>query len=319
MRRVFWVGAVLIVVFASGNTRLSGETLEDTLQAAQVPTQRFLASELRGKITSYAVLKGEPFLLAYYVDDGSGVLHPPLHVIRYDRAVKDLRRADLRSATALFHGEIPMNCLGSALDIREHRGTIYIDTHDNPSAGCVLILSSSLEFKAALSGWLLGFLGADYAILRRSEIHFMSVHPMHIAIFNIARNQSAEIYPYQDDRQRRHFSRLLAPRISGKWCMEFNAQCDPDNFNTDLVGGVVVNETARVIGFRAKFDPFGFGPSAEKQVLPRTVAYIFRERSGAWEHREFEEHQLQRMLGSMTFDQLISNNPDLAFRPSSEK
>lgn len=209
-----------------------------------------------------------------------------------------------------------MNCLGSALDIREYRDTIFIDTHDNPSAGCVIVLSSRLRFQAALSGWLLAVIGSDYAIVRRSEVHFMSIHPMHIEVFALKRNQSTEIYPYHDDPQRRQFSQLLKPLISEKWCLDYNAPCDPEDFDTDLAGKVIVNEAEKLFGLQARFDAAGFGPASAKQLPPRTIAYLFRERDGQWEHREFNGQQLQRLLGTMSFDELIAQKPDLAFQHS---
>jgi len=61
----------------------------------------------------------------------------------------------------------------------------------------------------------------------------------------------------------------------------------PENFDASLGGAVALNEAAKVFGFEAKFDAAGFGDAAEKQVPARTVAYIFRERGGTWEHRNF--------------------------------
>jgi len=139
---------------------------------------------------------------------------------------------------------------------------------------------------------------------------------MHIGVFDVKRNQSTEVYPYKDDPQRRQFSRLIKPHISGKWCVEHNAQCDPENFNTVLRGNVIVNEAAKVFAFEAQFDAAGFGEAAEKQVPPRTVAYIFRERAGRWEHREFHGQPFQRLLGGMSLKELIGKKPDLPFRPA---
>jgi hypothetical protein len=175
------LGVTGFLVFTCGIGISAVETLRETLRAANVPTQKFAALELDEKITSYAISRDDPFLLAYHRVDGSGLNQRPLHVIRYARATGGLRRADLRDITTLFQDKLTMDCLGSALDIREYHGTIYIDTHINPSAGCVIVLSSDLSFKTALSGWLLGLLGADYAIVHRSEVHFMAIHPMHIA------------------------------------------------------------------------------------------------------------------------------------------
>ena len=134
-----------------------------------------------------------------------------------------------------------------------------------------------------------------------------------------ARNQSAVVYPYRDDPQRNRFSQLLKPLISEKWCRENSAQCDSENFDTDLVGNVIVNEAAKLFGFLAQFDVSGLGPPAEKQLLPQKVAYIFRERAGKWEHREFDAQQLRHLLGGMSFDELIAKKPDLAFQPSAGK
>jgi hypothetical protein len=317
-RKIVW-GLAGFLLCTGGVIRSTAETLQDTLRDANVPTRQFPAPDLGAKITSYAISNDEPFLITYYVDDGSGLLQPPLRIIRYDRAAGDLRRAELRDITALFQGQIPMNCLGSALSIREYRGMIYIDTHYNPSAGCLIVLSSRLAFRGALSGWLLGLMGAEYAIVQSSEIHFMSVHPMHISVLDLKRNQPVQVYPFKNDPQRRQFSHLIEPHISEKWCVEFNAQCDPENFDTDLKGHVTVNESARVFGFEAQFDATGFGDAAAKQVQPRTVAYIFRRRGGTWEHREFQGGQLQGLLGGMSIEELISQKPNLAFdRPASK-
>ncbi len=283
------------------------ETLEDALRAANVPTGLFQATELGAKITSYAVSKGDPFLLAYYVDDGSGLLHPPLRVIRFDRAAKEIRRAGHRDVTAAFQGATfqgatfqgatRMDCLGSALHIREYRDLIYIETHYNPSAGCVIVLSSSLALKAALSGSLLGFMGNDYAILREGEVHFTSVHPLHIAVFDLKRNRAKELYPFKKDPERREFSRSIQRHISEKWCADHNAPCDPEAFDADLQGSLMVNEAASAFGFRVQFDAQGFGESVEKQVEPRTITYIFRKQGDDWDHKEYRGLQLQRLLG----------------------
>ncbi|MBI2679674.1 MAG: hypothetical protein HYX25_01545 [Candidatus Solibacter usitatus] len=283
------------------------------LRDAGIPTRQFSAPDLAAKITSYAIANNDPFLLAYYVDTGTGLLGPPLRLIRFDRAKRDLRRADFADIHALFQRDVPMSCLGSALDIREYRGNIYIDTHANPSAGCVIVLSSTLSFKTAISGWLLGLIAADYAIVRHSEIHFMSVHPMHIGVLDLEQNHLVEVFPFENDPQRREFSGLLKPHIVEKWCKEHNAQCDPENFDTDLKGKLAVNEAARIFGFEAEFNASGFGEATEKQVPRRNVVYVFRQRSGEWEHREFPVAQFRSLFSGKNLQELISSEPNRAF------
>jgi hypothetical protein len=308
-----------VLLCLSGFLACAAESLESTLRAANVPTQKFAEPELHQAVTSYAVSQGDPFLLAYYVDDGSGRLHPPLHVIRYARNTEDLRRADLQDVEALFQGQVRMDCLGSALRVRESHETIYIETHVNPSAGCVVVLSSALSTKAALSGWLLGLLGPDYAILRRSEVHFMSVHPLHIGVYDLKRNRTVEVYPPKVDRLRRQYSRLIAPHISEKWCMESDAQCDPENFDTEVKGGLAVNEAAKAFGFEAEFDAIGFGDDAQQQTPPRSAVYVFRQRGGAWQSREFEPAQLQGRFGVSSIQDLVARKPNAAFEPVARK
>jgi len=310
------ISAVTTLLFLSGAPgSLVAETLGDALRAANVPTQRIAGPELGRKITSYATSGDDAYLLAYYIDDGAGRLQPPLHVIRYDRAMDDLRRADLGDVHALFHGATQMDCLGSVNSVREYRSFIYIDTHVNPSAGCVIVLSSNLSLKAALSGWLIGLLGSDYAIVRGSEVHFMSVRPMHIEVYDLKRNRLAELYPYPNDPLRREFSRLISPLISRKWCMEHNAQCDPEIFDANPKG-IAVNEGSRAFGFEAQFEAAGFGDTVERQVSPQAAIYVFRERGGAWEHRQFQPGQFQSLFGGMSVQELVSKQPDLAFEPA---
>jgi hypothetical protein len=288
---------------------LGAETLEDALRAAGVPTGRFAALELSQKIASYAISKDEPFLLAYYTDNGSGRLKLPLHVIRYSRATGDLRQADLQNVGG-------MDWPGDALRIREHSDAIYIETHLTPSAGLVIVLSSDLSFEAALSGWVVGLLGADYAIVQRSETHFASVHPLHIDVFDLKRNRLTQVYPFADDPVRRQFARLLRPHIVTQWCMTHNAQCDPRNFDAGLDGQAAVDEKSVVFGFAASFDAEGFGEAAQNQVGPQSAVYIFRLRGGTWEHRVFRPGQLQPLFGVTSIAELVSEKPDAAFGPA---
>jgi hypothetical protein len=284
-----------------------------------VPIQNFAGSELAQPITSYAVSDGDPYLLAYYGDDGSGLLKPPLHVIRYNRTTGSVGRTEIRDIDRLSNSSERFDCLGSALRITEVYRRTYIETHLTPSAGCVVVLSPGLSFKTALPGLVLGFLGANCAILGRNEVHFMSVHPLHIDAFDLIQNRSVEVFPPQGDLFREQYSRLIQPRISEKWCRENNAECDPSNFDTELNGKLSANEAARAFGFEARFDADGFGEDAAKQVPPRNVAYIFRERAGRWQYREYEPSQLRRLFGTANITELVRRNPNAPFQSDSQK
>lgn len=299
-----------LMLVACAIPKLSAETVADVLRVAKIPAHSLAPADLAATITNYAKAGTGPFLLAYHIADGSDRLSPSLRILRYDRTTKALRSATITAANTPAADNY---CFGSALAIRESRGTIYIDVHLNPSAGCLLVLSPELKVKAVLPGWLLALIGADYAVVRGSETHFASVHPMHIVLFDVKRNQPAELYPYPDDPQRAAFSQLLKEHISQDWCRENNAPCDPENFETDLIGSVIVNEPGKIFGFQAQFSADGFGPAADKSIPARTVTYLFREKSGLWEHREFDEQQLKRLLQGMSLEQLITRMPEFAF------
>jgi hypothetical protein len=121
------------------------------------------------------------------------------------------------------------------------------------------------------------------------------------------------VYPFADDAARREFSRSIEPHVSEAWCMQHNAPCDPQNFNATLKGELSVNEAARVFGFEAEFDAGGFGPAAQGRVPARTVVYVYRERGGAWEHRQFRPEELQRLFGVAAVQDLLRLKPAAPF------
>jgi hypothetical protein len=289
---------------------VTAETLGSVLRSRHVPTNQFSDSDLESKITSWAASSDEgPFLMAYYTDDGSGLLRAPLHVIRYDIASHTLRRADLP-----FGGTLRMDCLGSALAIGEQHGVIHIETHVTPSAVCLLLLSPQLALRTTLYGGLLGMVGERYAIVQRNEIHFAAVHPMRIAVYDLRRDRLTEVYPPVQDAYRRQFSRALQSHMpSDDWCRINNAQCDPRNFDAELVGRLAVNEAARVFGFVARYDAGGFGDIGAEPVEPLEVAYVYRLRGGRWEHREFLPERLMDLFGVETVGELVSRKPQAAF------
>ena len=290
------------------------ETLDEALRPHHISANHLAGIDLNQKITGWAASAGEdPFLIAYYTDDGSGMLREPLHVMRYDRTARDLRRAGLRIG-ALSHKGAPMDCRGSTVAIDEVHGHVYVDTQLTPSAGCVLVLSPQLSLKTALYGWLLGVMGPDYAILHENEVHFAAVHPMRITIYDLKRNRQTEVYPPANDRLRQQFSAALKQHLADKnWCQEHNTPCDPGDFDNELTGNLTVNEPSRVFGFEATLDAAGFGDEAEEEVQPRVVVYVFRLKDGKWDYRQFMPEQLKQVFAVETVEELVSRKPDAAF------
>ncbi len=307
--RLIAVALLLVGPVAAG-------TLGDTLREAKVPLDAFSAAEIGRPITSYAIATGDPFLLAYYVDDGSGRLAAPLRILGYWRRTKQIRRGELSRVTALSQGATPAGCLGSALSIRESAGVVLLETHLSPSAGCLILLDSQLRLDSAFGGWIVAQLSPLHLLLRASEVHFLPVHPVRLQVLDLVTRSTEDIYPSLRDELRAQYSRLIRDRISPQWCMDHNAQCDPENFDVEITGAVASNERARVFGFRARFDATGFGESVTSRVPPQNVVYLFRHDGAHWRYHEFTDAEFQRRFGTSDLEQFILRTPEAAF-PSS--
>jgi hypothetical protein len=263
-------------------------TLDSLLREEHIPVTGLLERERRQPINSYAVSKGGPiFLVSYYDYDGSQWLPSVMHVFRFDTTTGRASRGVLRSADISIDsvfGEIsktPETCLGSALRISEENGLIAIDTHINPSAGCVLLLDSNLRFKTALPGWVLGRL-ANQLIIEGNMMHFAPTSPESLGLFDPERRHLMPIYPSAGDKKRTVFSRLLREHLpSRSWCQEFNNPCDPNNFTTSITD-VKVDVKRSAFSFAATMSAEGFGSEVERAIPPQTVRYQCVLRDGKW-------------------------------------
>ncbi len=286
----------------------SAETLGTVLRSRHVPTTQFSDSDLAGPISGWAASNDEePFLLAYYaVDLSPDPLAPvrgsislgPLHVIRYNPATRELRRAEFAKASARLSFDEIIPCLLPVLAIGERHGVIHIATNGNSLPGCMLVLSAQLALRTAVSGRPLGWVGADYTVVQRG-----GAHPTEIDVYDLRRDLLTAVYPPVQDALRQQFAGALQAAFSGR----------ARGFNTELVGQVAVNEAAKVFGFVVRYDAGGFGEKTASQVEPLAVAYVYRLRRGRWEHREFLPERLMDLFGVETVGELVSGKPQAAF------
>lgn len=171
----------------------AAETLADAIRARGLTPSSQVLPNLDKRITSYAVVQNaEQFLIAYYVDDGSGALTEPLFVDRYDAAAHGwtstkITRADPKVADSW--------CLGSAVSLRASPTGYYLGTHVNPSAGCTIVLSQDLTVQAVLTGWVLAVFGDGTIVYQRSQVHFAPTHYAEISLYDGTRARDVQIYP----------------------------------------------------------------------------------------------------------------------------
>ena len=130
----------------------AAETLADAIRARGLTANPEVLRNFDKPITSSAVFQNaQEFLIAYYVDDGSGLLKEPLFVDRYDEVGR------VWAGTEIAGGDPKVAhswCLGSAVSIRASTQGDYLGTHLNPSARCTIVLSRDLAVQAVLTGWV---------------------------------------------------------------------------------------------------------------------------------------------------------------------
>src|SRR5262249_29843165 len=72
---------------------------------------------------------------------------------------------------------------------------IYLESHINPSASRIIILSHDLKLRHALCGWEIARLPGENVVYHHSEIHFAPTHSLEISVFNPATMREKYIYP----------------------------------------------------------------------------------------------------------------------------
>jgi hypothetical protein len=158
------------------------------------------------------------YVVAYYLDNTAGVLRSPMFVDAYDRKARTWKNAaitgggsQINAAGASMSDD---TCLGSVLRIGASAESIFLDTHINPSAGCLLILSQDLKVRTALFGWYLARFSDDSVVYHRSEVHFAPVHPAELALYNWRSGREVSCSPES------HF-KTSASRISRDFASSF--------------------------------------------------------------------------------------------------
>lgn len=313
--------AVCIVPSARG-----AQTLSALLAEHNIPASRIAARDADRQITSFAVLDdADLFMVAYYVDDGSGKLQPPLHVGRYTkRDSRWIEGAISREQAMLPESQI--DCLGSAEDIHRLSDVYLIDTHLTPSAGCIIVVSSKLKFENVLDGWYLGGLAPRIVVFQQSQVHFAPTHPLVVRMYDLdlekikpgvqSRVPDATLFPLaQDDIRRQYVERLQHLVGDSTWCNVHNSHCDPEQFEGELVSTsgpsgklLVTSDANRAIAFAVAYSPVGIVPEetiARTPDLKKRVVYVVRLASGGFNYSAFPLEEM-KSFGASGIEDLVN-------------
>jgi hypothetical protein len=308
-RRTRYILIVAILFF--GAERASSDTLRQVLAAKSLPIVTAKLENLDKNITSGAELDDETqFLIAYYIDDGTSALNPPLYLERFDRKQGSWKSATLGKAEARSQ-DIDVPCLGSVMNISAIGGRYFLDTHINPSAGCVLILSREMKLEASLYGWLLGRLGTEAVIYHRSEVHFAPVHPAEIALYDLGTKRDVTLFPPKPEsliRQAR--TRQLQSFYNGnkEWCNKNNDPCNPAYFDSALEGEVATNEKEQALAFVISYGQIQLvQEDVQKPSGPGDVLYVYRAvgDQAKMEYREILLDDAKAPLGHLSIQDLL--------------
>ncbi len=270
------VGTVIIALLLAAAPALA-ESLADVLRARGIPPGTLpLGHPSDRPITSYAILDDpSQFLIAYYEDDGSGAIRPPLYVLRFDRSSRRWLSAAIIEELV---GAENRHCFGSVIDIRAIAQAFYLTTHITPSASCTLILSPVPLLQTALNGWFLAAFPDGAVIYHNSMVHFAPTHSAELSLYDPATGESRIIYPlasYQSIRQE-HIEKLRAVYDDPDWCNRLNHHCDPERFTNAINGEVAVNDSTDSLAFIASFDNTVFAAPGQTPVPPTQVLYVYR-------------------------------------------
>ncbi len=259
------LGTVL-AAFSTGEAP-AGVKLQEVLRARGLPVAPAAVPNLDKPIASYATFDNQKnFLIAYYLDDGSGLLKEPLLLSAFDKVSQQWRSGEIWGQQLR---ENDAACFGSILRIDASPSAYYLDTHINPSAGCIVIVSKDLSVRGSLYGWFLAAFRDGTIVYHNSQIHFAPVHAAEISVYDVNRGRDIKIYPMKPYQRVRaeHIGKLRAFYKNEKWCREHNHPCDPEWFDSALAGSVAVSDATSALAFVIRFDNTSYWSDTERLRL----------------------------------------------------
>jgi len=305
----------------------SAETLGEVLTQHKISGERLSSKTLNERITSYAVLDdNSASMIAYYVDDGSGKLQPPLRLARYSKQDSRWTEAAMSREDANLPGET-IDCLGSAENIHHLGDYFLIDTHLGPSSGCVIMVSPKLKVTKVLDGWYLAGLLSHIVVYHESMVHFAPTQPMTIKMFDPDQEKVTAsvrsyvsintLYPPRQDPYRAQYIESLRPLVGDQaWCNTHNSDCHPADFGSELTRDgtsgaslVATNDAVQGLAFVVEYSAVGIVPDEtikKTPALKQRVVYIFQLSAKGFGYREFPLDEMQDRFGVSTIQELVN-------------
>ncbi len=304
------LAAVLAIAAPMAWGQGEGKTLRQVLTGETLPVDADSLHNLDKTITSGAELNdAAQFAIAYYVSDATGMLKAPIYMDVFDRKTARWRSGSIETAAAKWQG-MDVDCFGSVLSITAISDFYAMETHNNPSAGCELILTHDLKLKTSLYGWIVGHFGDGGIIYHRSQVHFATVHPVEIAVYDPATGKDFTIFPHQPDQKiRLQISKDLGEffKTHRDYCQKADDPCDPNSFDSSLEGKVATDDRQHALAFVISYELQGYGQDEHKPSGPSEVVYAYRhvEDEGKTEYREMLWSDVKERAGNVALENLV--------------
>lgn len=304
------VAAGLAIAAPLAWAQREGKTLRAMIEAEKLPADGETLHNLDKTITSGAEFNdAAQFAIAYYVSDATGLLKAPIYMDVFDRKTGRWRSGTIETASAKWEG-VDVDCFGSVLAVLGLSDSYALETHINPSAGCEIILSQDLKVKASLYGWIVGSFGDGEIVYHRSQVHFATVHPTEIAIYNPATGKDFNVFPYAPFQEvRLELTGELREfyKTHQDYCRKANDPCDPEEFDSELEGKVATDDREHAMAFVISYDVQGFGQDENKPGGPSEVVYVCRyvNNEAKMDYREMLWSEVKALAGDVPIERLV--------------
>lgn len=285
------------------------KTLRQVLSNQNVSLGASTLTNLDKRIASYAILNNSSQVaVAYTLADEKNEVTPSMHVDRYDRRTSQWFTTALGDGTA-GHPEMDFTCTGSLESIHGYGAQLVLETTLNPDAGCTLLFSEDLKLEATLFGWLIGRLN-DELIYERSEVHFAAVHPTQIWLYDTRNKQDFSIFPrmpYPSVWMARIEQLREFYRTHESWCKANNDPCDPEQFDSSLIGDVATSDQEKALAFIISYEQIQGFTGDQKPSGPKQVVYVYRnvDNERQLEYREMLMSEVQMRFGDVPLIKLL--------------
>ena len=167
--------------------------------------------------------------------------------------------------------------LESVVAVQRTERHVVVDTHVNPSAGYIVVLTRDLAPVTTLPGWTLRLLSDGTILYHRSSVHFAPTHWAEVWTWNPVTRREARLYPNAPwDSVRRAYVdtvRAIYRRAGADWFRANNHHMDADRFDTRLGDTIVVASSGRTLAFSITF---GGGAGTPAATPPLDVVVVCR-------------------------------------------